>query len=81
MITTKLYATGALHRVKTQQQAVNFWASGETPWEDRFKLLWGLISTGYFPTNSQNESLGNELSTAQVNSILKTCRLDHLSAA
>lgn len=39
MITTKLCAAGGLQRVKTPQQAVNFWAAGETPWEARFKRL------------------------------------------
>jgi hypothetical protein len=39
MITTKLCAAGGLQRVKTPQQAVNFWVAGETPWEARFKRL------------------------------------------
>ena len=43
MITTKLCAAGGLQRVKTPQQAVNFWATGETPWEARFKRLQGLF--------------------------------------
>jgi hypothetical protein len=41
MITTKLCAAGGLQRVKTLQQAVNFWAAGETPWVSGFKRLQG----------------------------------------
>lgn len=39
MITTKLCGAGGLQRVKTPQQAVNFSATGETPWEVRFQRL------------------------------------------
>lgn len=39
MMSFECYVTGGLQRVKSPQQAVNFMAAGETPWEVRFHWL------------------------------------------
>ena len=66
MIMTKLCAAGGLQRVKTLQQAVNFWAAGETALGERIQAAAGLIRTCPVPTNSQNESPGNEFLSAAI---------------